>query len=187
MYELSQLKKECDVTGECQAYELRLQQEQQKIDHSTIQANQMAILWGFVAIAIGLFILLTPFIKFVKRMQKAIIPSLAIIAPIIIGLVVGLYIGFIISFSACFKQLCSAFESAALFIVPSLSLLLTVPLAVAIYKKRRRIAKAIDTVRTTGWVVIGVIILLFAVVGAYSAVVNNLKSSDVRKAESIGR
>lgn len=186
MYELSQLKKECDTTGQCQAYELRLQQEQQKIDHSTAQANQTAVLWGVVAVVIGLFILLTPFVKLIKRMQKVIIPGLAIIAPIIVGLAVGLYIGFIISFSACFKQPCSSFESAALFIVPLLSLLLTVPLAIMIYKKRNRIVKAVDVVRTSGWVAIGVVVMLFAIIGAYSAVVGNLRNNDARKAELVG-
>jgi len=186
MSELSRLKKECDTTGQCQAYELRLQQEQQKIDHSTAQANQTAVLWGVVVVAIGLFILLTPFGKLIKRMQKMIIPGLAIIAPIVVGLAVGLYIGFIISFSACFKQPCSSFESAAPFIVPLLSLLLTVPLAVMIYKKRRRIVKAVATVRASGWVVIGVVIMLFAIIGTYSAVVGNLRNNEVRKAELVG-
>jgi len=186
MYELSQLKKECDTTGQCRAYELRLQQEQQKIDHSTAQANQTAVLWGVVVVAIGLFILLTPFVKLIKRMQRVIVPGLTIIAPIIIGLAVGLYIGFIISFSACFKQPCSSFESAALFIVPLLSLLLTVPLTVMIYKKRRRIVKAVDVVRTSGWVVLGVVIMLFAIIGVYAAAVGNLRSNDARKAELVG-
>jgi len=55
-----------------------------------------------------------------------------------------------------------------------------------IYKKRRRIVKAVDAVKTSGWVVIGVVIMLFAIISVYSAAVGNLRSNDARKAELVG-
>lgn len=54
MYELSKLKKICDATGECEGYELRLQQEQQKIDYSTANANQTVVVGGIIVGLVGL-------------------------------------------------------------------------------------------------------------------------------------
>lgn len=114
-------------------------------------------------------------------MQKIIIPRFIATVPIITGLAVGLIIGFGISFSACFKQQCSFTESSAIFTIPLLSFVLTVPLAVIIYKKRSSVVKSIDRLKSSIWVILGVLIILFTVTYVYFAVDNNIRNGEVQK------
>ena len=55
---------------------------------------------------------------------------------IISALVFSFFIGFYISFGACYKSSCSPVEAYAPFILPVLSLLITVPVAVGVFKKK---------------------------------------------------
>lgn len=179
--QLHRLKQSCNTTGQCEEYELHLQQEQQKIDHSVANANQTAVVSGVLVGLIGLFILLTPFSKIINRIQKIILPFIITVAPVITGLVIGLGIGFSVSFGACFKQQCSPFESSAVFIIPLLSLLLTVPMAIFIYKKRFSIVKVIDRIGSSIWIIVGALFILFTGINTYSAIDNTIRNGELQK------
>lgn len=62
--------------------------------------------------------------------------SLLAVLLVIGGIVAGGFLGFMINFGACWKEECNAFEEGAMFYVPLISLLFTLPLAYAITRKR---------------------------------------------------
>ncbi len=178
---LNEAKQRCDTAGQCSEYQSQLQHENAQIDAHTASAVQSTITWGIVVATIGLAILLTPFIKPLQKFQSFILPKLAIVAPVLIGLVGGAFAGFAISFSACFKQSCSPVESTAMFTIPFATLIVTIPLAQKIYRKRQAIAIGVLQPKTLIWVIIGSIIILVALASVVNGVAEDKRSGERQK------
>lgn len=162
-------------------YYAQLRQEENNIDAYTASANQSAATWGILVVLIGLVVLLTPFVKSLQNFQRFSLPKLAIVAPIILGLVVGAFIGLAVSFGACFKQECSRIESSALLIAPAASLILTLPIAWKIYKKRQGITDSVSRSKPLGWVAVGSLIIILALARTASVINNNYRSNSSQK------
>lgn len=142
--ELNSAKQRCNTTGQCSEYETLLRHEDQQIDSYTASAVQSALTWGIIVAIIGFVVLLTPFVKPFNKFQRFFLPKLAVAAPVLIGLIAGAFAGFAISFSACYKQQCSTAEESAMFTIPLLTLVITIPLARRIYRKRQTMADGIS-------------------------------------------
>jgi hypothetical protein len=166
---LTDSKKICDTTGDCNEYRSQLNQMDRDIDSYVATANQEAITWGVLVGLVGLVILLTPFVEPLRRFQRFLLPKLAIAAPVLIGVAVGGAIGFAITFSACFKQECSPVEGTAIFTLPAVSLILSIPLARRIARKRAGMAERLRNSKPTGWIIAGTLVILLA---AYAAAAN---------------
>lgn len=178
---LSELKTKCETTGNCTEYYSHLQQEQSQVDTYTSSANQSAITWGVIIAIVGLIVLLTPFIKPLQRFQKFSLPKLAVALPIIIGLVAGAFVGFAISFSGCYKQDCSPIESSAMLTIPAASLIVTIPIARGVYKKREGMAESISHPKPLGWIIVGALIIIFAFVRTTATMSDNNRYNDSQK------
>ena len=167
------LKIHCQTTGDCKEYLSHLKYEDNKIDAYTADANQTALTWGVLVGLIGLLFLLTPFIKTFNRIQQFVLPKLAVASPILIGLVIGVIIGFVVTFSACFKQPCSGVESSAVFTLPALSLLVTIPLARKVNMRRQNIQERVGYLKPKAWIVIGLVIILFSFIRTTGTISDN--------------
>ncbi|HEX5796820.1 MAG TPA: hypothetical protein VFX86_00335 [Candidatus Saccharimonadales bacterium] len=173
---LEDAKSQCRTADSCTQYQALLRQEDQKIDNLTNNDVQTALFVGILMIMVGVFFLLTPFVGLIHKTQRFLLPKLAYLSPVIIGMAIGLVIGFIISFGACYKQLCSTSESTAVLSLPLLSLIVTLPVAVKIYRKRQAMAGGIEKSRAGTWIIIGVLIIISAVI--YTGIkVNEIKKS----------
>lgn len=178
---LSESKQVCEKTGNCATYQSELQQQEREIDVYTANANQTVMTAGGIVGLIGLCILLTPFVKLFQRIQRAILPIIVIVLPVIVGLIGGAFVGFAISFSACYKQSCSPIEETAIFTIPIASLVVTVPLARMIYKNRQKMAEGISKSKPVGWIIVGVIIIGLAISGVVSNINNNNRNNESQK------
>jgi uncharacterized integral membrane protein len=181
MQTLSELKSQCETRDNCTEYQSYLQTEQSQVDTYAIASNQSAITWGIIIALVGLLVLLTPFIKPLRRFQRFSLPKLAVAAPIIIGLIAGVFVGFAVSFSACYKEECSLIESSAMLTIPAASLIVTIPIAKKFSKKREAIADSISHTKPIGWIVVGVLIIIFAVFRTASTMSENNLYNDSRK------
>lgn len=182
LHSLSNLKDNCEATGNCGEYNTVLRQEESSADANTAAANQASITWGILIALIGLAVLITPFVKPLQRFLRFSLPKLAIVAPIIIGLLVGAFIGFAISFSACFKQECSQAESSAVLTIPAASLIISIPLAMRLYRKRQGMAESIIRPNPKVWIIIGLLIIAFAIIRTISAISDNNRDNVSNKA-----
>ncbi len=178
---LNGAKQQCETTGQCSQYETLLHHENQKVDSYTSSNVQSTVTWGLVIGVIGIVVLLTPFFKPFNKFQRFFLPKLAIAAPVLVGLVGGAFAGFAITFSACFKQECSAVEGSAFFIIPLLTLIVTIPLARKIYRKRQTIAEVIGKPRPQIWVILGLIIIAAAVMFTSSGIAENKQKGEAQK------
>lgn len=186
LQELSSDRMTCESTGNCTAYETTLRNYNSDIDARTASSNQTAVTWGLFIGLIGLVVLLTPFAKPLQAFQKVVLPKLAIAAPILIGLAVGLAAGFAITFSACYKQECSPIEGTAMFTLPALSLVLTIPITIRVYRKRQNMTQSINHPNTIIWVVVGTLIIMFGVTRTLNTLEANKRSNTYQK-ESLRR
>lgn len=178
---LSDLKETCQSTGECEGYDAQTQREIDEVNAYTANANQSAVTWGALVVIVGLVILLTPFVKPIQRFQRFLLPKLAIVAPIVIGLLVGAFIGFIVTFSACFKQSCSPMEESAIFTIPALSLVISIPLTTLTYKKRKSIANSVTGTKPIGWIIVGALIILLSITKTIGTVNDNNRYNSSQK------
>lgn len=178
---LADSKALCDQTGECAEYQSNLQHEYQEIDSYTASANQTTVSIGLIALMVGLFVLLTPFIKPLQNFQVKLLPKLAIITPVILGLLIGAAIGFSVAFSACYKQQCSVVESTAIITIPIASLFFSIPMARRIYRKRQAVAENLAQPKATGWVVVGGLIILGTVMWTVGGIDSANDNAEYRK------
>jgi hypothetical protein len=173
LQELAELKKSCETTGDCTAYQTQLRQEESQVDRYIDQNNQMVLTGGTVVAIISLVVLLTPFIPLLKRFQVFLLPKLLIISPVLVGLIGGAIVGFIYSFGTCFKQTCSPIESSAMLSLPALSLFITIPLAIKIFKHRQAMANSLRNSKPNGWVVAGLILLALTLIQTAGSIISN--------------
>lgn len=178
---LADSKALCDQTGECAEYQASLQHEYEEIDSYTASANQSTVMIGLVIFLIGLVILLTPFVGLLKKIQVKLLPALAIIAPTILGLLIGAAIGFSVSFGACYKQQCSVVESTAMLTIPLISLVFSVPFSRRVYRGRHRMAERLSQPKTTGWIVMGGLVVISAIFWTIGAIDSANDSAEYRK------
>jgi len=179
--ELKALKDQCETTGACDPYYARLATEDARIDSNTTEANISIALGGIFAILVALTILFTAFVGPLRRMMGAVLPWALVLLPIIIGIGAGFFGGFLIAFGACFKQSCSAAEEYMPFILPALSLIVTIPLAVFIAHKRKPIKQTIYTAPRRVWVVFGVIALTLIALVVAAAFIDSAQENQHQK------
>jgi hypothetical protein len=111
---------------------------------------------------IGIMVIATPFIKPLRKAQNFTSQLVVASTPALLGVVLGIFAGFWINFGACYKKDCSIVEDGAILLIPALTLLLTVPLGIKIYKLRKpKPAKNIQP-HTASWVAVGLALLLVA-------------------------
>lgn len=178
---LSEVKHLCESTRQCEEYRTTLQREDQQIDAYTANTVQSTVTSGGLVAVIGVIVLLTPFFKPFQKFQKFLLPKLVIAAPIVIGLAAGAGVGFFISFKACFFTECSAIEESAIFTIPLLTLILTVPLAKIIYLKRQPMTDAISKTKPYIWAVLGIIIIALAIIFTTSSISEDRGNGESKK------
>lgn len=178
---LNERKQLCQSTSQCNEYETLLQHENQQIDSYTASSIQSAVIWGFMIGIIGLTVLLTPFVKPIKALQKFIFPKLVILMPLLAGITAGTYAGFMIAFYSCYKQPCSPLELYAMILIPVATLILTIPLAIKIATKRKLIVESMDKAKPLVWVIIGILIITGAIIFTVSKISESNKTGEAQK------
>lgn len=176
-----ELEEACKNTGDCIEYRSYFQEKRSQADLETANSNQFIFTLGLIVAFIGLFVLLTPFIKPIQRIQRFILSKLFIASPIIFGIIAGAFVGFLISFSACFKKECSLIASSAMFTIPAACLIITIPESIKIYKSRKDIEEKINQVKLITWIIIGALIILFAFFKTVALIRDNYSFNESEK------
>ena len=178
---LSQEKFLCESSNQCAAYDTLLATEYKRVDTNLNSAIQNTVTTGMLIGLVGLVVLATPFVKLFQRFFRFLLPKLLIAAPVIAGLVVGAGVGFAITFSACFKQQCSTGEESAIFIVPLLTLAVTVPLGIFMAKKHKVLTDFVGRIKPVVWIVVGLIIIGLAMSSMLQGIVDKRQVAEQQK------
>lgn len=129
------LKQKCEAEGMCAEYNEFLAKEIARYEQS---ANS-ELLWvaggGLVFIFLAIILALVPHKQRIKSIVLWIFKTSLIVSPVVLLITGGGLIGFSISFSACFKQPCSALEESAIYIIPALALLISLPISSWVKRK----------------------------------------------------
>lgn len=177
----SELKQQCATTKNCEEYEAFVQNEYQKYDARSSQQINQTIVVGAALTVVVLLLAAVAFIAPLKRMASKVFSWVIVIAPVLIIASIAAGIGFGIAFGACFKQQCSSAENSAMFTLPLLSLVVSIPLAVLVNKKRIVIALKINSVHKAIWLAICLVLLTLIVSSTYTAVRSEQKSNQAQK------
>lgn len=102
------------------------------------------------------------------------------------GLAIGSYVGFIVSFSSCFKQQCSSFEPASIYVIPLLFFNSNNSFGFSNLQKRARIVKIITQAKNSTWIIVGVLVIFCTVVSVYSVIDDNMRNNEMQKAALVG-
>lgn len=184
---LKDLKQECAETGQCEAYQAYLQTELQKYDTYSRDSTIQIAGFGLVGFLIALAILLAAFYPSLKKLLAYVATGLIIILPIITLGVIAAVIGFLVSFGACFKEQCSVIESTAVFTIPVISLLISMPVSVKISKRKRAIRAKLTEGKSSIWKVTGVVLVSLVLFTTVSALVTQRTYYESQKQKLIGR
>lgn len=164
----------CNITGSCSEYNALLQQADGHIDSHNVRANQSAITSGTIIGVIGLIILLTPFVKQFQRLQRLILPKLTIAGPVIFGIIASAAISFVLTIIVCFEFECTSNVSTSILAIPLfLSLFITIPISMDIYRKRQKVALRINKLKPAILIVVGCLIILVAAIITASTISEN--------------
>lgn len=176
---LQSAKSSCDKN--CDSYNALLVEQDRQIDLRTARDIQSTTALGSFFLIIGVLLILTPFSKTIVKINRFVIPILAIISPIIVGIIIGAGIGFAISFSACYKQSCSPIEQWAMLLVPLITLIPTIPLTRKIFRSRFAMKEKLNTPKKLTWILIGSFIALIAIYSTASKINSRIEYSELYK------
>lgn len=165
-----ELKELCEIGGDCAEWNEYLAKEEVYYEQSA-QLTTLSI-WGIglavILLAIAIFSI--PKSKKIKTVLFWVFNAVFVLAIPMIVSVVALSAGFAISFSACFKSSCSGFEESAIYIVPLLSLLVSIP--ALLFTKRKFLPKFKNLLNNRSerfWHMAGAILIVITLITAGTA------------------
>lgn len=179
-------EKKCIVLGRCEDYKTLVIQEKNRIVEKADRGVHSALSTGLPFMLIGILLLLTPFIEPLKKMQKYNVSILVVILPILGGLFFGFLFGFGITFGECYEKSCSTIANNFWYIAPLLTLILTIPASIDIYKKKQLVVERVDNASSKKWVIWGILIILLTLYSVASRIsgLNGSRDFQLRSLQS---
>lgn len=168
----AELRAQCKATGQCAEYDAYIQTQYGMYDQSSRQETGQIIISGSVVALLVALLLVAAFSAPLKRLIATIASWLLAISPVLVLAAAGVFGGLLFSFGACYKQSCDVSAETAMVWMPLLSLVISIPLSVLLFKRRQAVADRITTMHKLVWVAVAAVLLALTVLTTYVAVLD---------------